>query len=611
MGNAVMKMLAQHQLHKRELRPGDSLSIRNDNERQLVKRLVARYRGLPEGERREVPALLNAIGKLEVVAGDFDAAQKDFQAVALMETDAKAKAEAHFNAYQTALERRDFDTAMKEFIEAVKLDAKRFAPFPVGKYQPLRILGAGGFGVAFLCRHKDLKADVAVKTLSGDVLGRDVDEVLAEARVLFQMDHPAIIKVLDCGYTIPAEKARPYFVMNFFESQTLEEYVQQHGPLPPEDLATVARKMAKGLKAAHGKGILHRDVKPANLMVRRDANGWQVKLIDFGLALKQSAIEAGASTGKRSQTLSGSSIVGTLDYAAPEQMGKLPGVAVGAYSDIYGFGKTCCYALFKTTHPLPKHWNSLPKPLAALLENCLEEEPKKRPQEFSQVLSQMAGDDAVYVKDDVNDAPGKPKRAKAKRSAKKPAIPLLVLWLLLGGAGVMVCLCAGGGLLYSLTTGSGNSRNFEDEIRREMGAGASKAKVEQVAPPPATAAKGRLVLSCDDRPVIRLMREKSPPGVDGLGGDYYAVPPITIRIERIDCRGEVELRVARSAPGLPGVGGSSRTLRVPDGQSVAIWNLGGSSNPDIGIHVISIEAKLSAEPDVRGGVDLRVEVKPP
>ncbi len=162
-GEAVVKLLEQHQLQRREVRPGDSLSIRNEGERQLVKQLVVRYRSLPEGQRQNVRSLLNAIGKLEVVAGDFDAAQKDFQAVATMVNDTKAKAEAHFNAYQTALERRDFDAALKEFIEAVKLDAKRYAPFPVGKYHPLRILGAGGFGTAFLCRHKYMNAEVVVK----------------------------------------------------------------------------------------------------------------------------------------------------------------------------------------------------------------------------------------------------------------------------------------------------------------------------------------------------------------------------------------------------------------------------------------------------------------
>jgi tetratricopeptide (TPR) repeat protein len=183
-GRDVQKLLEQHQLQRRELRRGDSLSIRNDNERQLVKQLVARYRALPEGDRKEVPSLLNAIGKLEVVAGDFDAAQKDFQAVALLEQDNKGQAEAHYNAYLASLEKRDWPGAIQELIKAIKLDGKRFAPFPVGKYHPMRILGAGGFGVAFLCKPKYMDAQVVVKTLALEVLGRDADKVFTEAQVL-------------------------------------------------------------------------------------------------------------------------------------------------------------------------------------------------------------------------------------------------------------------------------------------------------------------------------------------------------------------------------------------------------------------------------------------
>ena len=347
-GQAVQKLLEQHQLHDREVRPGDSLSIRNDNERQLVRQVVARYRALPDTERRQMPALLNGIGKLEVVAGDFDAAQKDFQAVALMEQDNKAQAEAHYNAYLASLEKRDWPAAFQEFFKAVKLDAKRLAPFPVGKYHPLRILGAGGFGVALLCRHKELKADVVVKTLIGDDLERSVDDVFKEAKVFFQLDHPAIIRLLDCGYTIAASKSRPYFVMDYFDGTNLEEHVQKNGPLSPEEMVMVARQVADGLRAAHGKSILHRDVKPANLLVRKDSSGWHVKLIDFGLALRRDASRETVSSWK---TLRGSSIAGTLGYAAPEQMGKTEGAKVGPYSDVYGFGKTCYYALLGTPEP--------------------------------------------------------------------------------------------------------------------------------------------------------------------------------------------------------------------------------------------------------------------
>jgi len=404
-GQAVQKLLEQHQLHRREVRPGDSLSIRNDNERQLVKQLVARYRALPEAERRQMPALLNGIGKLEVVAGDFEAARKDFDAVATLVDDNKVQAEAYCNAYQACLERRDWPSAIQELVKVVKLDAKRFAPFPVGKYQPQRILGAGGFGVAFLCKHKYMEAQVVVKTLMLEDLGRDADKVFSEAQLLRQLDHPAIIRISDCGYVDAANKSRPFLVMDYFEGGTLEEHVKKHGALSVDDVLAVARPVAEGLQAAHGKGILHRDVKPANLLIRRGQGvtgastsgygllgetapgSWQVKVIDFGLALRQKVVRTSmnASTAKLSKTLVGESIAGTMDYAAPEQMGRRDDPS-GPYSDVYGWAKTCCFALFQTTQPLPKHWQSLPPALAQLLEKCLDEDPKNRPQSFAEVL---------------------------------------------------------------------------------------------------------------------------------------------------------------------------------------------------------------------------------
>src|SRR5207244_3535437 len=131
----------------------------------------------------------------------------------------------------------------------------------------------------------------------------------------------------------------------------------------------------------------HRDVKPANLLVRKSDADWQVKLIDFGLALKRSGRETILAT---ANTLAGSSIAGTLDYAAPEQMGKLPGVPVRPASDVYGFAKTCCYALFQTPQPLLRHWRSIPTPLAELLESCLEDQPARRPQDFKTVLDRLS-----------------------------------------------------------------------------------------------------------------------------------------------------------------------------------------------------------------------------
>src|SRR5205807_1481106 len=101
----------------------------------------------------------------------------------------------------------------------------------------------------------------------------------------------------DCGFASPTEDARPYLVMDYFAGATLEDAAREK-PLAVSDLVEVARQVAEGLQAAHGKGILHRDVKPANLLVSKQDKGWQAKLIDFGLALKRSGQETMLATAK-------------------------------------------------------------------------------------------------------------------------------------------------------------------------------------------------------------------------------------------------------------------------------------------------------------------------
>ncbi len=382
----LIAMQRKFDLGPAEIRPRDSLSVRSDEERRMVKQLMAQYRLLPEDRRRQMPALLNGLGKLGIAAGDFENAEHAFRSVAHLVNEPAAEAEARFNAYRAGLERRDWDGALRQLLKAVKLDASRFAPFPVGRYHPLRILGAGGFGVAFLCQHKQLQDKVVVKALLGTDLDRGVDMVLNEAKTLWKLEHPAIVRLSEFGYVVPATKSRPFFVMQFFDGVTLEEQVKRQ-PLAVEDLLAVAKQMVDGLQAAHSQGVLHRDVKPANLLVRREGESWQLKLIDFGLAISPTALQ---NTQARSSTVMGSSIAGTIDYAAPEQMGKLPGATVGPYSDVYGFGKTCCYALFGTPTPLLSHWNSIPKGLARLLEQCLSEDPRQRPADF-EAVGQLLG----------------------------------------------------------------------------------------------------------------------------------------------------------------------------------------------------------------------------
>jgi tRNA A-37 threonylcarbamoyl transferase component Bud32 len=390
MYQAVLDLKRRHDLQASEVRPRDSLAIGSESERRLIKTFLERFRALPPEQQQRLPALLNSLAQLEVAAGDFEQAQKDFRQVATLVSDRAAQAEAFHNAYGAALEKGDYPAALEALRQSASLDPQRFAPFPLHKYQPERILGAGGFGVAFLCRNRHTGTRLVVKTLRTDSLERQVSDVFREARVLEELEHPAIIRLRDCDFA-DAEQKRPYLVMDYFEGMTLADQVEKHGALTAEHLLGLARPVAEALKAAHARGILHRDVKPANLLVRQEGAGWRVKLIDFGLALKEAVLSTTAATPSvRARTVTGYSIGGTLDYAAPEQMGKLPGVTVGPSTDVYGFGKTCCYALFKTTQPLRKHWREIPEPLADLLEQCLQESPADRLPNFDAVLDGLA-----------------------------------------------------------------------------------------------------------------------------------------------------------------------------------------------------------------------------
>jgi tetratricopeptide (TPR) repeat protein len=383
----VMQVLGQHQLERRELRGGDSLSIRTDEERRLVRDLVHRYRGLPPEQRRQMPALLNAVGKMQVVAGNFDDARQDFQELVQITPDERGKAEAFFNAYQAALECRKWDDALNAYRQAVSLDPQRFALFPLSKYEPERILGAGGFGVAFLCKDRHTTGRVVVKSIRVDGLDRSVTEVFAEARALEDVQDESIIRLRHCDYA-GAGNAHPYLVMDYFEAMTLAELIAQQGPLPQTEAVALVARVARALQKAHARGICHRDVKPANILV---ANG-SVKLIDFGLALRQQMVQTtlGAAS-SYTQTLIGSSIAGTIDYAAPEQLGKRPGDKIGPHSDVYGLGKTACFALFGTTMPLARHWRSVPAELADLLGQCLAEDPRERPGSCQEVADRLTG----------------------------------------------------------------------------------------------------------------------------------------------------------------------------------------------------------------------------
>ena len=382
----VMNRVSQAGMQRGEVKPHQSFSIRSEDERNAVKQLLARFRQLPDQQQNKVPALLNGLGKLQFGSQDFEGAKQTFVAVAEVVHDPTAQGEAQFNAYRALLEEKKWDDALDAIQKAASLDSQRFTPFDMRRYQPKRLLGAGGFGAAFLCHDRFLDTEVVVKSLHDSAMERTPTEVFREAQVLRQLQHPAIIGVRDCNYADLIQMTRPFIVMDYFAGVSLANFVQQRGAISPEHLIRVARQVADGMQAAHQKNILHRDLKPDNILVRKEGSNWKVKIIDFGLAFRHQAIETSKAGSSARNNSFGNSVAGTIKYAPPEQMGEMRGIKAGPYSDVYAFGKTCCFAMFTTTEPKKRHWEAIPGALHEMLEGCTEQELQHRIPNFEAVL---------------------------------------------------------------------------------------------------------------------------------------------------------------------------------------------------------------------------------
>jgi tetratricopeptide (TPR) repeat protein len=409
---AVAQLKRRHDLHPCAVRPRDGLALRRDSEREIVQDLVKRFRDLPREQQRRLPALLNSLAQLEVVVGDLESSQRDFQEVARLVADPISQAEAHHNVYRAALERRDWGQALASLRRAVALDADTFEPFPFARYEPARILGGGGFGVSFLCRERAKNRQVVIKALRADSLERDVAALFREIHTLQDLDNPVFIRVHDCACA-GSEGTRPYLVLEYVEGQTLAEYVAQNGPLTSEDWLCIAWPLARALQAAHGRGILHRSLRPdAVLLVasggrqppessqsqgadapRSELQGnWRVKLLDTGLSLKRTLIHASASNPDAcSQTTLGRSVARTVPFAPVEVVARPKGqVWIGPHSDIYSFGKLCAFALTGRADPESGDMQRLAEAWRQLLADCTAWTIAARPEHLGLVLDRLS-----------------------------------------------------------------------------------------------------------------------------------------------------------------------------------------------------------------------------
>src|SRR5262249_21039984 len=182
----------------------------------------------------------------------------------------------------------------------------------VGAYEIVGLLGAGGMGEVYRARDHRLARDVAIKVLPADVMHDGVHRqwLELEARAAAALDHPNICPIFDIG----EQDGRVWIAMQYIEGETLAERLRR-GPLKLSTARDVATQIASALSAAHARGIVHRDVKPENVIIA--ATG-QAKVLDFGLA--KMTIENGTETLHAGQSGAQSRRLGTLPYMSPEQL---------------------------------------------------------------------------------------------------------------------------------------------------------------------------------------------------------------------------------------------------------------------------------------------------
>jgi eukaryotic-like serine/threonine-protein kinase len=189
------------------------------------------------------------------------------------------------------------------------------------RYEFVRALGAGGMGCVYLVRDPVLSREVALKVMDERLAGSEefVERFRREAKAAASLLHPNIVAVYDYGEN---EQGAPYIAMEHVPGGTLEDTIREKGKLPPRVAAAVALQIAGALEAAHERGIVHRDVKPENVLVSEEGH---VKVADFGIA---KAAEATAVTAT-------SAVLGSVRYLSPEQA---RGGEVGPESDLYSLG---------------------------------------------------------------------------------------------------------------------------------------------------------------------------------------------------------------------------------------------------------------------------------
>jgi serine/threonine-protein kinase len=278
-----------------------------------------------------------------------------------------------------------------------QLRRQLFAQRLVGRYRLRRLLGRGGMGEVWLAQQPGLAREVAVKILdSAELSAIAVKRFEAEVAALRALRNPHVVHVHDAGIT---DDGLRYYVMEYVAGETLTHRVRAGGPLTPRHAVAIARQVARALAEAHARGLVHRDLKPDNVLLVPgvEPGADHVKVIDFGIARRTDDTERLTQTG---------TVLGTPAFMAPEQA---TGGRSDARSDVYALGAVLFFALtgrppflgdslvelmhaqVQAPAPRPSTFAPrLPAALDALVLTCLAKNPAERPPSMSELDRRLA-----------------------------------------------------------------------------------------------------------------------------------------------------------------------------------------------------------------------------